>query len=142
MMKNKALWTLIFIGFFLTLFGIIVIFPQSNVIRSVFIRPDLVSIATIFSGICLSFFGITTISNEKFKTKAQKIEENDERNIKINQYAKSKAFDLMSCLFGVGLLFLALLGYMNKVSFFFLIALYFISQLYFLYHNWLIKKAI
>ncbi|WP_144529020.1 hypothetical protein [Peribacillus simplex] len=115
---------------------------MANEIRSIFIPPDLVSIAIIFTGVFLTFSGVTSISSERFKTKAQEIEENDERNIKINQFAKSKAFDFMSILFGFGLLFLALLGYMNKVSFFFLIGLYFISYFYFLYQNWLIRKAI
>ncbi|AMM94706.1 uncharacterized membrane protein HdeD (DUF308 family) [Peribacillus simplex] len=141
-MKNKALWILTFSGIVLISFGIFVTFPVANEIRSIFIRPDLVSIAIIFTGVFLTFSGVTSISSERFKTKAQKIEENDERNIKINQFAKSKAFDFMSILFGIGLLFLALLGYMNKVSFFFLIGLYFISYFYFLYQNWLIRKAI
>ncbi|MED4287449.1 hypothetical protein P4678_30400 [Priestia megaterium] len=141
-MKNKWLWVLTLSGIAMILLGILVTFPVAGEIRSKFIRPDLVSIAIIFTGVFLSFSGITAISTEKFKTKAQKIEEEDERNIKINQYAKSKAFDLMSFLFGMGLLFLALLGYMNKVSFFFLIGLYFVSYFYFWYQNWLIKKAI
>lgn len=141
-MKNKALWILTFSGIVLISFGIFATFPVANEIRSIFIRPDLVSIAIIFTGVLLTFSGVTSISSESFKTKVQKIEENDERNIKINQFAKSKAFDFMSILFGIGLLFLALLGYMNKVSFFFLIGLYFISYFYFLYQNWLIRKAI
>lgn len=141
-MKNKGLWVLTLSGIVIIFLGISVTLPIADELRSKFIRPDLVSIAIIFTGFLLSFSGITVISTEKFKTKAQKIEEEDERNIKINQYAKSKAFDLMSFLFGMGLLFLALLGYMNKVSFFSLIGLYFISYFYFWYQNWLIKKAI
>ncbi|MFA1509362.1 hypothetical protein ACDN41_09055 [Priestia aryabhattai] len=141
-MKNKGLWVLTLSGIVIIFLGILVTWPIADELRSKFIRPDLVSIAIIFTGFFLSFSGITVISTEKFKTKAQKIEEEDERNIKINQYAKSKAFDLMSFLFGMGLLFLALLGYMNKVSFFSLMGLYFISYFYFWYQNWLIKKAI
>lgn len=55
--------------------------------------------------------------HEKYKTKEQHLKENDERNFTIIQKAKSKTFDLMTTLFSFDLLVLAMLGYMNKVSF-------------------------
>ena len=82
-MKNKWLWVLTLSGIAMILLGVLVTFPVADEIRFKFIRPDLVSIAIIFTGVFLSFSGITANSTEKFKTKAQKIEEEDERNIKI-----------------------------------------------------------
>ncbi|MEQ6353547.1 hypothetical protein ABNX05_02850 [Lysinibacillus sp. M3] len=77
--------------------------------------------------------GFTKLLDEKNKTKEQLIEEKDERNIELSQNAKSKAFDLMINLFGFSLLALAMFGYMNEVSFFSLIALYFTCYAYYLY---------
>jgi Ca2+/Na+ antiporter len=84
--------------------------------------------------------GGSSIVGEKTRTKEQQIEENDERNITIVQTAKSKAYDLMATLFPFALLALALFGYMNEVSLFLLIGVYFICIIYFAYHLYKNKK--
>ncbi|MGG4155077.1 hypothetical protein [Bacillus muralis] len=141
-MKNKFHWLLTVVGSGLLIMGIVIELTQPKEIITAFIRPDLVSIGVLFSGVILAFIGFTEILDAKRKTKLQQIEENDERNIKMNEYAKSKAFDFMSSLFGIGLLLLVIFGYMNKVSFFFIAGLYFVVQIYYLYQQAVIKKLI
>jgi len=141
-MKIKSNVLLAIIGGFLISGGFFMEFTDQKIISTVFERPDLVSIAVIFSGLLIGLLGVTNCMDEKFKTKLQRIEENDERNIKLNNYAKSKAFDFMSAIFSLGLLILALLGYMNKVSFFSLAGFYILVQIYFLYQRSIIQKVI
>ncbi|WP_163580549.1 hypothetical protein [Gracilibacillus saliphilus] len=129
-MRNNLSWSLIIMGVLLTLSGIILRFVGAEVLKIPFVRMDLVPIAVSFCGILLFVMSGSAIIHEKYKTKRQHIEENDERNIIINQNAKSKAFDLMTTLFSFGLLALAMFGYMNKVSFFTLIGLFLICQVY------------
>jgi len=133
-MRNNLSWSSVIVGILLTLFGIILGIVGAEVLKIPFIRMDLVPIAFGFCGILLFAMGGSEIMHEKYKTKKQHIEENDERNIIINQNAKSKAFDLMTFLFSFGLLALAMFGYMNKVSFFTLIGLFLICQVYWGYH--------
>ncbi|MDQ0174598.1 hypothetical protein [Bacillus chungangensis] len=130
MKKNNLEWSLVIVGFLLLLSGIFLGFVGAEVLKIPFIRMDLVPIAVGFCGGLLFVMGGSTIMHEKYKTKEQHIKENDERNITIIQNAKSKTFDLMTILFSFGLLALAMFGYMNKVSFFSLIGLFFICQVY------------
>ncbi|MEY9979133.1 hypothetical protein [Lysinibacillus sp. RC79] len=132
-MKNKLLWSVIIVGSLLIISGIILGVVGTEILNIPFIRMDLVPIGVGFCGVMLLGTGITKLVDEKNKTKEQLIEEKDERNIVISQNAKSKAFDLMIHLFGFGLLALAMFGYMNKVSFFSLIALYYTCYVYYLY---------
>lgn len=126
-MKNKLLWSLlIIVGIALSLSGIFLWVVGPEILNIPFYRMDLVPFATGFCGILLLVWGISELVSEKTKTKEQIIEENDERNIAICQNAKSKAFDLMTNLFGFGLIAFAMFGYMNKVSFFSFFILYFI----------------
>lgn len=133
MRTNSLYWILIGVGAFLLLSGIILGFVGAEVLNIPFVRMDLVPIAIGFCGVLLIVSVGSALIHEKYKTKEQQIIENDERNITILRKAKSKTYDLMSVLFGFGLLTLALLGYMNKVSFFSIAGLYIISQLYFRY---------
>lgn len=64
----------------------------------------------------------------KSKTKQQYIEENDERNILILQKSSTIAYGLVVGLSTCALLFLTMLGYMNKVSFFILISIILLSE--------------
>jgi len=123
-------WISIFFGTLLILWGIILGIVGAEVLNISFVRMDLVPIAVGFCGVLLSFLGWAEIREEKNKTQEQQIEENDERNIKINENAKAKAFDLMSTLFGLGLLTLAMFGYLNRVSFFTLVGLLLISHIF------------
>lgn len=99
-----------------------------------FVRMDLVPIAVGFSGTLLLVIGFSVIVGEKYKTEEQQIEENDERMIAIYQSAKSKAYDLVAILFLFALLTLAMFGYMNEVSFFSLVGIYFICHGYYAYN--------
>lgn len=132
-MRNNLPWSLVIVGAFLSLLGIILGFVGAEVLHIPFVRMDLVPIAVGFCGVLLIVMGSSAIMYEKYKTPEQHIEENDERNITINQNAKSKAFDLMTVLFSFSLLALAMLGYMNKVSLFTLIGIFLICQVYFGY---------
>src|SRR5699024_1721325 len=129
-MRNNLLWSLIIVGVLLTLSGIILGVVGAEVLNIPFVRMDLVPMAVGYCGVLLFAIGVSAITHEKHKTKKQHIEENDERNIIISQNAKSKAFDLMTILFSFGLIALTMFGYMNKVSFFTLIGIFFICQVY------------
>lgn len=142
-MKNKLKLNrfLVVAGLLLLGSGIVLSYSGAEVLNIPFVRMDLVPIAIGFCGSLLLIFGIIEISEEKYKTKEQHIEENDERNIVIAQTAKSKVFDLMVVLFSIGLLTLAMLGYMNKVSFFSLVGLYLVGMLYYRYQVLINKKV-
>lgn len=142
-MKNKLKLNrfLVVAGLLLLGSGIVLGFIGAEVLNIPFVRMDLVPIAIGFCGSLLLIHGIIEISEEKYKTKEQHIEENDERNIMITQKAKSKVFDLMVVLFSIGLLTLAMLGYMNKVSFFSLVGLYLVGMLYYRYQVQINKKV-
>lgn len=142
-MKNKLKLNrfLVVAGLLLLGSGIVLSYSGAEVLNIPFVRMDLVPIAIGFCGSLLLIFGIIEISEEKYKTKEQHIEENDERNIVITQTAKSKVFDLMVVLFSIGLLTLAMLGYMNKVSFFSLVGLYLVGMLYYRYQVLINKKV-
>lgn len=132
-MGNNINWSLVILGAILTLVGIYLGFVGAEILNIPFVRMDLVPIAIGFCGVLLVVSGGSAILYEKGKTREQLIMENDERNITINQHAKSKAFDLMTVLFSFALLALALFGYMNKVSFFTLTGIFLLSQVYFGY---------
>ncbi len=132
-MGNNLNWSLVIVGAILSLVGIFSGFVGAEVLNLPFVRMDLVPIAVGFCGVLLVVISGSAIFYEKHKTQEQRIEENDERNITINQQAKSKAFDLMTVLFSFILLGLAMFGYMNKVSFFTLAGIFLIGQIYFGY---------
>lgn len=142
-MKNKLKLNrfLVVAGLLLLGSSIVLSYSGAEVLNIPFVRMDLVPIAIGFCGSLLLIFGIIEILEEKYKTKEQHIEENDERNIVIAQTAKSKVFDLMVVLFSIGLLTLAMLGYMNKVSFFSLVGLYLVGMLYYRYQVLINKKV-
>src|SRR5690625_2286607 len=132
-MGNNINWSLVILGAILTLVGIYLGFVGAEILNIPFVRMDLVPIAIGFCGVLLVVSCGSAILYEKGKTREQLIMENDERNITINQHAKSKAFDLMTVLFSFAILALALFGYMNKVSFFTLTGIFLLSQVYFGY---------
>jgi len=134
-MKNKLGYFLVTSGIILVLLGIFLGFTDSSIFSKLqFVRVDLVPIAAAFLGGLLLIMGVIAIVEKKYKSEAQKIEENDERNIIINQKAKSKAFDLMLIALSLSLLTLAILGYMNVVSLFSIAGIYLICVVYFLYN--------
>lgn len=140
-MGNNINWSLVILGAILTLVGIYLGFVGAEILNIPFVRMDLVPIAIGFCGVLLVVSGGSAILYEKGKTREQLIMENDERNITINQHAKSKAFDLMTVLFSFAILALALFGYMNKVSFFTLTGIFLLSQIYFGYQFLMSNKT-
>ncbi len=90
----------------------------AEILNIPFIRMDLVPLAVGFCGVLLIVMGGSAIIGENNKTEEEHIEENDERNIQIHEKSKSRAFDFMFNIMGLSLLVLAMLGYMNRVSFF------------------------
>ncbi|WP_080843935.1 hypothetical protein [Cytobacillus gottheilii] len=140
-MKDKFTWLITIIGFLLLITGIILTIVGSEVLDIHFVRNDLVPIGLVGSGFMLLFGGIMVILDKKYKTKEDSIQENDERNIRIKQSAKAKAFDLLIVLFCFGLFTLALFGYMNKTSFFSLLGLYLLVIFYYLYQFVINKRS-
>ncbi|MDA1477600.1 hypothetical protein [Bacillus changyiensis] len=124
-------------GVFFMLSGVALGIVGAEVLNIPFARMDLVSFAVGFCGFLLL---VLRSSYEKNKTREQQIEEKDERVVFINQNSKSKAFDLLITILPLALLTLVMFGYMNKVSFFSLIGLYFISIVYYYYSIWKNKK--
>lgn len=133
-MRNKYLLTLVMFGGILVLLGIVSGLTDFNFWSIPFIRIDLVPVAISFLGVLLLVMGVIAVISEKYKTEAHKIMENDERQVAINQKAKSKSFDLMVVALSLSLLTLAMLGYMNVVSLFSLVGIYLICVVYFLYN--------
>src|SRR5699024_7648928 len=117
-------------------FGIV----GAEVLDIQFVRMDLVPIAIGFCGVLLLTVGGLSLVEEKNKTKVQQVKENDERNITIVQTSKSKAYDLLASLFPFDLFVLAMFGYMNNVSFFLLVGIYYICIVYYAYHLYKNKK--
>ena len=60
-----------------------------------------------------------------------KIEESDERNVAISNSAKATGFEVMTCLFSITILVMALLGYLTKGVFFTFIGVFSIAQISF-----------
>ncbi|MBU8790486.1 hypothetical protein NSA56_12935 [Oceanobacillus caeni] len=138
--KIRLLRSLEVVGILLLLLGFSLGFIGVEFLKVAFIRPDLVPITVGFLGVLLFLVASSAIGYEKNKTREQQIEEKDERVIHIYENSKSKAFDLMTTIIPLGLLTFVMLGYMNKVSFFFLAGLYLICICYYYYHLLLNKK--
>ncbi|WP_203362959.1 hypothetical protein [Bacillus sp. REN10] len=137
----KLSWFITFVGLFLTVSGITLGVIGAEVLNIPFVKMDLVPITIGFWGSLLFIVGMISFFVEKYRNKEKSIVEKDERIKVIKQNAKSKAFNLMIILFSGGLLTLALLGYMNEVSFFSLIGLYFITLVYYVYQLWMNGKV-
>lgn len=80
------------------------------------------------------------VSYSSKKTREQEIEAKDERNIALGNAAKATGFEVFTSLFSIAILILALLGYMNTVSFFTLFAAFFIGQSAFIGRLWYLHK--
>ncbi|MCK6207424.1 hypothetical protein KZX50_18445 [Bacillus infantis] len=130
-------WFLAAAGFIFTAMGIIFGIIGADVLNIPFTRMDLVPIAVSFLGIMLLFAGIMFILDKRFET----LKEKDKGSEKIVQKAKSKAFNLMIGLYSIGTITLALLGYLNEVSFFSLIGLYIIGLLFYSYQLVMNRRA-
>ncbi|QKS73059.1 hypothetical protein FLK61_41450 [Paenalkalicoccus suaedae] len=104
-------------------------------------RPDLVSIGVAFLGVSISTLALIKIAEEKSKSEKQRIEEEDERNVMINNMAKSKAFDLMIITFPIFLLTLTVMGYMSSVAFFSFVMLFLVYFFYSTYRLFILKSS-
>ena len=107
--------------------GIALAFTAQDALAHVFIRADLAPFGIGFLGVMLLLTGGTELLCKK--TRREMIEENDERSAAIHNAASAAAFEAMNLLLGTALVTLALLGYMNRVSFFTLIGCYLLSNL-------------
>ena len=121
-MRKNIYRGLMILGAVLTFAGILLFTVQPPSLAAIFIRPDLVPFGVSFLGIMLLLTGWTEVFYKK--TRQEKIEEKDERNAAIVQGAMAAAFEAMNLLLGIALVTLAILGYMNHVSFFTLIICY------------------
>lgn len=121
-MRKNIYRGLMILGAVLTFSGILLFTVPPTSLAAIFIRPDLVPFGVSFLGIMLLLTGWTEVFYKK--TRQQEIEEKDERNVAIVQGAMAAAFEAMNLLLGIALVTLAILGYMNHVSFFTLIICY------------------
>lgn len=121
-MRKNIYRGLMILGAVLTCAGILLFAVQPPSLAAIFIRPDLVPFGISFLGIMLLLTGWTEVFYKK--TRQEEIEEKDERNAAIVQGAMAAAFEAMNLLLGIALVTLAILGYMNHVSFFTLIICY------------------
>ena len=101
-------------------------------------RPDLIVWGTTLVGIILIVSGSDLLSK---KTKAEEIEENDERNIAIGNAAMALGFKVMTTLFVLVLFALIFAGYMNEVSCFGMIAVFMISQVVTVFYTRYLDKT-
>lgn len=101
-------------------------------------RPDLVVWGTTLVGIILIVSGSDLLSK---KTKAEEIEENDERNIAIGNAAMALGFKVMTILFALVLFGLIFAGYMNEVSCLGMIAVFIISQVVTVFYTRYLNKT-
>lgn len=101
-------------------------------------RPDLVVWGTTLVGIILILSGSDLLSK---KTKAEEIEENDERNIAIGNAAMALGFKVMTTLFVLVLFALIFAGYMNEVSCLGLIAVFMVSQVVTVFYTWYLNRT-
>lgn len=101
-------------------------------------RPDLVVWGTTLVGIILILSGSDLLSK---KTKAEEIEENDERNIAIGNAAMALGFKVMTTLFVLVLFALIFAGYMNEVSCFGMIVVFMISQVVTVFYTRYLDKT-
>lgn len=101
-------------------------------------RTDLVVWGTTLVGIILILSGSDLLSK---KTKAEEIEENDERNIAIGNAAMALGFKVMTTLFVLVLFALIFAGYMNEVSCLGMIAVFTISQVVTVFYTRYLNKT-
>ena len=126
-MRKKLYRVITLLGAVFLAAGIALAFTAQDALAHVFIRADLAPFGIGFLGVMLLLNGYTELCYKK--TRQEMIEENDERNTAIRHSAMAAAFEAMNLLLGTALVTLALLGYMNRVSFFTLIACYLFSNL-------------
>lgn len=134
-MKKVLSWISIVVGVVILISGFVI---RGQDISINFIRPDLVVLGFGILGIMLIICGICTLALKV--TKEIEIEQNDERNIAIGNAAKATGYEVITVMFSLAILSLAMLGYMNKVSFFILIGILFTSQIVFITKLWYLHK--
>ena len=138
-MENKKVWYILIAGSLIIFLGIIVGIGDFMLIENME-RADLVPFGISFFGILIVVLSVIKIIEEKSKSAKQKIDEEDERNIKISNMAKSKVFNLIFISLPVLLITLAAFGFMTKVTFFSLTILYLVYFFYFIYQLQFFKK--
>ena len=125
-MRKRLYQILTVVGVCVMLLGIVLYFLAGRGWTIPLARPDLVPWGVSFLGIIMIICGSAELFTKK--TKEEEINERDERNIALRNAAMATAFEVMNLFFGIGLVDLAMLGYMNRVSFFTLIILYLLSN--------------
>ena len=125
-MRKRLYQILTVVGVCVMLLGIVLYFLAGHGWSIPLARPDLAPWGVSFLGIIMIVCGSTELLTKK--TKEEEINERDERNIALHNAAMATAFEVMNLFFGIGLVALAMLGYMNLVSFFTLIILYLLSN--------------
>lgn len=96
----------------------------------------------ILIGVLLIIVSIAPYVEEIHKTKQQRIEDHDERNLLILYRSSYYAFSFLMGFGGLILLFLTMLGYMNKVSFFVLCSVFILSYVIFLIVQYNLHKSL
>lgn len=102
-------------------------------------RPDLIVVGTSLIGIILIVSGACDLFTKK--TKEMEIEENDERNISINNAAMASGFKVISFTIAIAIFALIFTGYMTEVSCFTMIGAYAIGQIVYIVRLWYLHKT-
>lgn len=134
--------------YFLTVLGLVILGASLYLIKSV---PDpqgiMLRLPSVLIGIGSGLFGVgvgNVISHKVMKNnpKLQKqhtINQNDERNVTINNLAKAKAFDLMTFMLGALMLSFAIMG-TEMTSTLLLVGAYLFIHGYKIYYGYVFNK--
>jgi uncharacterized membrane protein len=135
-MKKIFFWLEMIVGFIFFMGGILTYgLSKLNILN---VQPVGFGVwGIVIVGIMLIVFA--TFDNFK-KTREQKIEETDERNIAISHRAKANAFNVMTLLFAIALVVLDYTGRFDTVSFFVLLGVFAIVQIVFVVSLWYFQK--
>jgi uncharacterized membrane protein len=135
-MKKIFFWLEMIVGFIFFMGGLLTYgLGKLNILN---VQPAGFGVwGIVIVGIMLIVFA--TFDNFK-KTREQKIEETDERNIAISHRAKANAFNVMTLLFAIALVVLDYTGRFDTVSFFVLLAVFAVVQIVFVVSLWYFQK--
>jgi len=127
--KKREIKNYLITGILLLLAGVVFyILFRLEIISFVYLKE--ISFLMIFAGLTISgYFGGELIrervlSKDSIEIEQVKIEQNDERNIQIEQIAKSRGFNLFTIIFGAALFCVTVLDYITAEGLVILIGAY------------------
>lgn len=116
------------LGFCVLLAGILMMIGGVEIFGLNFPNNDSAPWGFSMIGALILIITIAPFADSQTKTKKQKIEEKDERNIEIRNLSSFYSYGFLMGFGVLALLFLTMLGYMNTVSFFTLAGIFIFSS--------------